>query len=120
MPRPTKHRGLAVALMTLLPMGYVLSAGPVGRLLPPKHPVFRPTPPRGSPCWEIAYKPLLWATDRWPIADDAARWYLKACGAYDAASICGSTRFHTIGVDRVARPLLKKPYRRPYKQESLP
>ncbi len=75
--------GIVVAGVGVLLTLYVLSSGPVGRLLPPMLPAA--IGPSSFPVWQTVYAPLLWVTDRSPAAAKFAISYLQGCGAVHAA-----------------------------------
>lgn len=65
---------LAVPLLLVgLPVGYVLSCGPLASRF------------RCVADWERAYAPVLYLTDHSQVLSDALQWYLVEWDAYDEA-----------------------------------
>lgn len=86
---------IVLAMLIMLLWGYVLSIGPAGRTV--KYKMF--LVPEGIETWTSAYWPVLWITDRVPMASELLQGYLSFCGANDAANLVEHrTFFHEVWV----------------------
>jgi hypothetical protein len=67
--RQSKLMPVAMAGVLLLPIGYVLSAGPIAWHYRSRD---------GAPDWvETIYRPITWLMDRSDVAEDVFDWYFE-------------------------------------------